>query len=144
LGGALADLVHLDVVTVAVPAIGVIAEQHVGALLALRGGEPPRSLLGVGTHEPPPIRRVGVEDGTMPAVGVAQVLDPVHPRTAALARSSPSRTDPASDTAVMWPSVATTITTRWPAATAPARVPPVSSTSSSGWAWNATTVAIAA
>jgi hypothetical protein len=34
----------------------------------------------VSTHEPPPIRRVGVEDGTVPAVGVAQVLDPVHPK----------------------------------------------------------------
>lgn len=80
LGGALADLVHLDVVTVAVAPIGVIAEQHVGTLLAQQRGEPPRSLLGVGTHEPPPIRRVGVEDGTMAAVGVAQVLDPVHPK----------------------------------------------------------------
>jgi hypothetical protein len=65
-GGALADLVHLDVVTVAVPPVGVIAEQHVGVLLAQQGGEPARSLLGVGPHEPPAIRRVGVEDGACP------------------------------------------------------------------------------
>ena len=38
------------------------------------------------------------------------------------------------------PSVASTRTTRWPAAAARAIVPAVSSASSSGWAWNATIV----
>jgi hypothetical protein len=39
-------------------------------------------------------------------------------------------------------SVAVTTTTRCPAVTARARVPPVRITSSTGWAWNATTVAM--
>ena len=41
------------------------------------------------------------------------------------------------------PAQATTITTRWPSAASRASVPPVNSTSSSGWAWKARIVATA-
>src|SRR2546423_253841 len=51
LGGAGAHLVHPDVVAVAVAAVGVVAEQQVGALLADDGDEPLGGLPDRRAHE---------------------------------------------------------------------------------------------
>ena len=90
-GGPRADLVHLDVVAVAVAAVAVVGQQHVGAFLAQDGGEAARGLLDVGPHEPDPARRVGQRLRPEAAVGVTEVLHPLHPQgSGALAQLLPS------------------------------------------------------
>ena len=141
-----ADPVHLDVVGVAVAAGGVVDGQHVGALLAQDRGQPLGGHAGVGAGERA-ARRAGRPAGH-PGVGVARATPPGRTPSASAAAPQlarrrraelgpvprPSAASPAS------PPVATTSTTRCPSAAARASVPPVSNASSSGCAWNDTSV----
>ena len=156
------DPVHLDVVAVAVAAVGVVGGQHVGLLLDQDGGQAAGGLDRVGrprtgwsSRPQPPwpaVPRPGPASGRPRArsrVGVAQPLQPGHAQDAwpsAPARPSAGRPGPRRGPgsrhppAPTSPRVATTSTTRWPAAAALAMVPAVSSASSSGCAWKHTSV----
>ena len=62
----------------AVAAVRVVAQQQVGVLLRKQAGEPSGGLLNVGPREPGPAWRVLEQDRPVPAVGVAQMHDPVR------------------------------------------------------------------
>ena len=145
-----ADLVDAHVVPVAVPSVGVVAEEQVGTLCAQDAPpavqRPPRR--GARQNRDTP-GQVGLGLRAAPAVGVPDPLDagdpqrdrrgprlrePARPRAPSDRRSSAARPAP--------PSVARTSTTRWPAAARLAMVPAVSRASSSGCAWNATIVRV--
>jgi hypothetical protein len=68
-----ADLVHLDVITMAVAALPVVAQQQVCVLVRQQSGQPSRRFLHVGPREPGPARRVVEQERPVPAVGVAEM-----------------------------------------------------------------------
>ena len=87
------DEVDLLVVGVAVAAVAVVAEEHVGLLLGEDLREALGGLLGVGPHEAGPPGRVRLDVGAQPAVGVTEVFDPRDPEglRAALQLGHPGR-----------------------------------------------------
>ena len=143
------DPVHLHVVGVAVAAVPVVDRQHVGALLAQDPGQP-LAARSRGTREG------GSRGAAVPAVTAVPAVpdqpESAYPSTSTRAQPSACgrgvqlaapalaevarRRRPAASPAS--PRVATTSTTRCPSAAARARVPAVSSASSSGWAWKET------
>jgi hypothetical protein len=71
------DLVHPHVVTMAVAALRVIAQQQVRVLARQQCGQPFRRFADVRPREPGPARRVIEQDRSVPAVRVAEVHGPV-------------------------------------------------------------------
>jgi hypothetical protein len=71
-----ADLVHPDVVAMAVTTVRVVTQQQVRLLLPQQGGKPSRRLLNVRPREPGPARRVLEQDRPVPAVRIAQMHGP--------------------------------------------------------------------
>ncbi len=80
LRGARSYPVHLDVVSMSVPAARVVAEQQLSALLADQRRQPPGGLVHVRTDEPEPVRRIREQDRPVPAVGVAEMGDARGPQ----------------------------------------------------------------
>ena len=130
----------------AVVAVPVVGDEHIGVLLAQDRGQPLPRLDDVGQVEA--VRRRVLLPAGHARVGVAEPGDALraehrrrrlHLLNPAIARPTPLGARSSGDSPSS-PSVATTITTRWPSAAARAIEPPVVMASSSGWAWRNTSV----
>lgn len=81
-GAPLADAMHLDMISVAVAAVGRVAEQQVRVFLAEDRRESLRRFLDVRSPEAHPSRWIRVEQRAVTAVGVAEALDPIDTQNA--------------------------------------------------------------
>ena len=85
-GGPLPDRVHLNVVTVAVAAVRLVTEKHVGVLLAEDVGQLLGGLVDVGAGEAHSAGRIGIE---VLAVAAVRVVEAHHPRRAEFGSAGP-------------------------------------------------------